>query len=73
MGLDVPMERQVKKTSPTESELSEGERMWMELYHRLSAETRELMIHTMEGFDRLPKDKQKLALQMIRVALGDRE
>lgn len=73
MGYDVPMERQVKKTSPTESELSEGERMWMELYHRLSAETRELMIHTMEGFDRLPKDKQKLALQMIRVALGDRE
>ena len=73
MGLDVPMERQVKKTSPTESELSEGEKMWMELYHRLSSETRELMIHTMEGFDRLPKDKQKLALQMIRVALGDRE
>ena len=71
MGYDVPMERQVKKTSPSESNLSEGEQMWLELYHRLSPETRELMIHTMEGFDRLPKDKQKLALQMIRVALGD--
>ena len=71
MGLDVPMERQVKKASPSEPSLTEGEKMWMELYHRLSAETRELMIHTMEGFDRLPKDKQKLALQMIRVALGD--
>ena len=73
MGLDVPMERQIKKTSPTESNLSEGERMWMELYHRLSPETRELMIHTMGGFDRLSKDKQKLALQMLRVALGDQE
>jgi transcriptional regulator with XRE-family HTH domain len=73
MGYDVPMERQVKKTSPSESNLSEGEQMWLELYHRLSSETRELMIHTMEGFDRLPKDKQKLALQMIRVALGDQE
>ena len=62
-----------KEDSPSEAELSEGEKMWMELYHRLSSETRELMIHTMEGFDRLPKDKQKLALQMIRVALGDRE
>ena len=61
------------KISPSESNLSEGEQMWMELYHRLSDETRELMIHTMGGFDRLPKDKQKLALQMIRIALGDQE
>ena len=73
MGLDVPMERQVKKASPSESNLSEGEQLWLELYHRLSAETRELLIHTMGGFDRLPKDKQKLALQMIRIALGDQE
>ena len=62
-----------KSNSPTKSNLSEGERMWMELYHRLSGETRELLIHTMGAFDRLPKDKQKLALQMIRVALGDQE
>ena len=63
-----------QKNSPPESaELSEGEQMWLELYHRLSKETRELMIHTMEGFDRLPKDKQQLALQMIRVALGVQE
>lgn len=73
MGLDVPMERHVKKVSPSESNLSEGEQLWLELYHRLSAETRELLIHTMGGFDRLPKDKQKLALQMIRIALGDQE
>ena len=61
------------KNSPSEPLLTEGEKMWLELYHRLSAETRELMIHTMGGFDRLPKDKQKLALQMIRIALGDQE
>ena len=74
MGYDVPMEREAKKqNSPPESNLSEGERMWMELYHRLTPETRELMIHTMGGFDRLSKDKQKLALQMLRVALGDQE
>lgn len=71
MGYDVPMERQ--KNSPPERELNEGEKMWLELYHRLSGETRELLIHTMEGFDRLPKDKQQLALQMIRVALGVQE
>jgi transcriptional regulator with XRE-family HTH domain len=73
MGLDVPMERQGKKTSPSEPTLTEGEQMWLELYHRLSSEARELLMHTMGGFDRLPKDKQKLALQMLRVALGDHE
>ena len=62
-----------KKVSPSVADLSEGEKMWLELYHRLSPETRELMIHTMGGFDRLSKDKQKLALQMIRIALGDQE
>jgi transcriptional regulator with XRE-family HTH domain len=70
MGYDVPMERQVKKDSPSETELSEGEQMWLELYHRLSSETRELLIKTIGSFDSLSEDKQKLALQMLRVALG---
>ena len=71
MGLDVPMERQVKKISPSEPSLTEGEKMWLELYHRLSDDTRALMVNMMDSFDRIPEDKQKLALQMIRVALGD--
>lgn len=62
-----------EKNPPEEPKLSEGEKMWMELYQRLSPETRELLIHTIGAFDRLSKDKQKLALQMIRVALGDQE
>jgi transcriptional regulator with XRE-family HTH domain len=57
-------------TSPSETELSEGEQMWLELYHRLSSETRELLIKTIGSFDSLSEDKQKLALQMLRVALG---
>ena len=75
MGWDMPKLnlQAFAKNPPEEPKLSEGEQMWMELYHRLSPETRELMIHTMGGFDRLPKDKQKLALQMIRLALGDQE
>ena len=78
MGLDVPMERQIKKVSPSEPKLTEGERMWMELYHCLSPKTRELMIHTMGAFDRLSEDQQKLALQklalqMLQGSLGDQE
>lgn len=71
MGLDVPMERQVKKNSPSEPKLSEGEKMLLELYNRVSDDTKELLIKMMESFDRIPEDKQRLALQMIRAALGD--
>lgn len=68
MGYDVPMEKE--KISPEELGLSEGEKMWMELYHKLSSETRELLIETIGSFDSLSEDKQKLAFQMLRVALG---
>ena len=62
-----------KNESPSESSLTEGEKLWLELYHRLSDDTRALMVNMMDSFDRIPEDKQKLALQMIRVALGDHE
>ena len=59
-----------KKDSPSETDLSEGEKMWLELYHKLSSETRDLLVQTIGSFDSLSEDKQKLALQMLRVALG---
>ena len=71
MGLDVPMERQVKKVSPSESDLSEGEKMWLELYHRVSDDTRDTLIKMVNSFDRLPEDRQKFALEAIRIDLGD--
>lgn len=71
MGYDVPMERQEQISSPVE--LSEGERMWLELYHRISDETKEVLVTMTNSFDRLPKDRQKFALQVIRAALGDQE
>ena len=61
------------KLPPDKADLTEGEQMWLELYNRVSDDTRDLLIKMMESFDRIPEDKQKLALQMIRVALGDRE
>ena len=72
MGFDVPMERQVKKVSPSESVLSEGEKMWLELYHRVSDDTRDTLIKMMNSFDRLPDDRKEFALQVIRAALGGR-
>ena len=44
MGLDVPMERQVKKASPSEAELSEGEKMLLNLFRRVPEEKQELVL-----------------------------
>jgi transcriptional regulator with XRE-family HTH domain len=51
--------------------LTEGEQMWMELYHKLSDETRGLLIKTMDSFDSLSQDKQELALRMLLAVLGN--
>ena len=70
MGFNVPMERQVKKVSPSEPSLTEGEQLWLELYHQISDDTRDILIKMMISFDRLPEDRQKFALEVIRAALG---
>ena len=44
--------------------------MWLDLYHKLSDETRKLLIETMDSFDSLSEDEQKFALRMLRGALG---
>lgn len=57
-----------KTNSPEELKLTEGERLWMELYHRLSHETRKVLITSLGSFDKLTEDQQQLALELIRVA-----
>ena len=73
-GYDVPMERQVqKKLSPEERELSEGEKMLLDLYNRVSDETKEVLVTMLSNFDKIPTDKQRFVLEMIRVALGNQK
>ena len=65
--------KKVENLSPEEPELSEGEKLWMELYNRLSDETKNVFINMMESFDKIPADKQRFVLEMIRVALGNQK
>jgi transcriptional regulator with XRE-family HTH domain len=44
MGYDVPMERQVKKVSPSEPDLSEGEMMLLDLFRRVPEDKQELVL-----------------------------
>ena len=62
-----------KTNAPEYTNLSEGEKMWLELYHRLSSETREILITSLDSFDELPADQQQLALELIRVALRNKK
>ena len=62
-----------KKNSPSEMPLTEGEKMWLELYNKISDDAKDILITMIDSFDRLPEDRQKFALQVIRAALGDHE
>lgn len=63
MGWD----EKVKKTPPEESKLTEGEKVWLELYHQLSNETRAVLVNIAESFESLPSDKQRFLLDAVRV------
>jgi transcriptional regulator with XRE-family HTH domain len=67
------IEDKEEQNSPEEPKLTEGEKLWLELYHKLSDESRDMMITMMDSLDRIPKDKQQFALQAIRFALGGQE
>lgn len=60
-----------KTNTPEKGNPSGGEKKWMEFYHRLSEETREILMESLDSFESLPEDKRKLALQMLRFALGN--
>lgn len=62
-----------ERKTPDELALTEGERLWLELYHRVSPDTRNLLVKLVDSFDGISEEKQKLALQLIRVAFGDLE
>lgn len=44
MGLDVPMERQVKKDSPSEADLTEEEKVILDLFRRVPADKQQMVL-----------------------------
>jgi transcriptional regulator with XRE-family HTH domain len=69
MGWD----EEVQKTSPEEPKLTEGEKMWLELYHQLSNETRAVLVNMAEAFESLPADRQKFLLDAVRVVFDNQK
>ena len=52
-----------KENSPEEPKLTEGEKMWLDLYHLLSDESKATITNTMTTIKALPEEKQALAAQ----------
>ena len=73
MGWTENINKEDKKSSPEQQRLSEGEKMWLELYHRISDKTREILIESLDSFDNLTVDQQELALDLWRVALRQKK
>lgn len=63
------LEEQEIKKSPEEPKLTEGEKKCLELYNRISEDSKELFINMLEAFDKINADSQPMVAEMILVAL----
>lgn len=65
MGYDVGMSPSNNniENAPEEPKLTEGEEMWLELYHLLTDESKAILYNTIPTLRSLPKEKQATAAQ----------
>jgi transcriptional regulator with XRE-family HTH domain len=55
-----------KATTPTEPKLSEGEKLWLQLYNSVSEDTRNILIGMMFSLDKLPNEFKEEAINRVR-------
>lgn len=55
--------------TPTEGELDEGEKTWLDLYHRISEDSRDMLVKLVDAFDNLPAEERKFLLSVIELKL----
>ena len=67
LGYDVAIDG--TKNTPAERDLDEGERLWLDIYHRASEDTRKLFITTINDFEELSADDRRFLLSVIRLKL----
>jgi transcriptional regulator with XRE-family HTH domain len=62
-----------EEKTPDEQTLTEGEKLWLDLYHQLSTETRAVLVNMANAFESLPEDRQKFLLDAIRFAVENQK
>lgn len=56
--------------APEQNELSEGEKVWLDLYKKVSDDTKSVLITLANSVDEMPDESRKLFLSMLRGALS---
>ncbi len=56
-----------KNLSPSEETLTEGEKLWLELYRKTPEASRPMLQLLFETFANIPESSQQMALGMLRV------
>ena len=59
----------IDEATPTEGELDEGEKIWLDLYHRISEDSRDMLVKLVDAFDNLPAEERKFLLSVIELKL----
>ena len=62
-----------EKNSPDKVELTEGEKKWLELYNRISDDSKELFIKMLDAFDKISADSHPMVVEMILAALKNQK
>lgn len=62
-------EPEQKKEAPGKAELTEGEKLWLELYRRTPEGSREALVNMANLFDRVPQENHDLVVRVIQAAL----
>jgi transcriptional regulator with XRE-family HTH domain len=58
-----------QSNTPTKNELDEGEKIWLDLYHRISDESRSMLVKLVDAFDNLPTEERQFLLSVIELKL----
>lgn len=58
-----------EKEAPGKAELTEGEKLWLELYRRTPEGSREALVNLANLFDRVPQENHDLVVRLIQAAL----
>ena len=60
-------ESEKEKLSPSEESLTEGEKLWLELYRKTPEASRPMLQLLFETFGNIPESSQEMVLGMLRV------
>jgi transcriptional regulator with XRE-family HTH domain len=60
-------ETEEKNLSPSEENLTEGEKLWLELYRKTPEQSRSMLQLLFETFGNIPESSQQMVLEMLRV------